>query len=108
MPSLRNANCSLANSGSSVLMPAVELAKFIETPGIDAREKGEEDIDLLSIPAERYDIEAIDLQANLQEAWMAFEKGSAEALLVRRMTAPGIYRIYGILTRDTVERSYRA
>ncbi len=53
-------------------------------------------------------IEAIDLQANLQEAWMAFEKGSAEALLVRRMTAPGIYRIYGILTRDTVERSYRA
>ena len=97
-----------AERSQSVLMPAVELAKFIETPGIDAREKGEEDIDLLSIPAERYDIEAIDLQANLQEAWMAFEKGSAEALLVRRMTAPGIYRIYGILTRDTVERSYRA
>ncbi len=97
-----------AEHSQSVLMPAVELAKFIETPGNDAREKDAEDIDLLSIPAERYDIEAIDLQANLQEAWMAFEKGSAEALLVRRMTAPGIYRIYGILTRDTVERSYRA
>jgi len=66
-----------------------------------------DDIDLLSIPADRYDIEAIDLQANLQEAWIAFEKGSAEAMLVRRMTAPGIYRVYGILTRDTVEKSYR-
>ena len=88
----------------SVLMPAVELAKFIEMPGVDEQV---DDIDLLSIPADRYDIEAIDLQANLQEAWMAFEKGSAEAMLVRRMTAPGIYRVYGILTRDTVEKSYR-
>ena len=88
----------------SVLMPAVELAKFIEMPGVDEQV---DDIDLLSIPADRYDIEAIDLQANLQEAWIAFEKGSAEAMLVRRMTAPGIYRVYGILTRDTVEKSYR-
>lgn len=89
---------------ASVLMPAVELAKFIETPGGGDQA---DDIDLLSIPADRYDIAAIDLQANLQEAWMAFEKGSAEAMLVRRMTAPGIYRVYGILTRDTVEKSYR-
>lgn len=88
----------------SVLMPAVELAKFIEMPGLDEQAN---DIDLLAIPADRYDIEAIDLQANLQEAWIAFEKGSAEAMLVRRMTAPGIYRVYGILTRDTVEKSYR-
>ena len=72
-------------------MPAAwELAKFIETPGIDAREKGdEEDIDLLSIPAERYDIAGRSTcrQIFRRHGWRS-RRRSAEALLVRRhMTA---------------------
>jgi H+/Cl- antiporter ClcA len=87
-----------------VLMPAVELAKYLESPEVadDA-----EDIDLLRIPAARLDTDSIHLQASLQEAWTLFEQSSAEALLVERMTAPGIMRVYGVLTPETVEKSYR-
>ena len=39
----------------------------------------------------------IHLQANLHEALSTFEETAAEALVVERVTAPGIYRVYGIL-----------
>ena len=89
---------------SRVLMPAVELAKYLESPEVA---DDEEDIDLLRIPAARLDTDSIHLQASLQEAWTLFEQSSAEALLVERMTAPGIVRVYGVLTPETVEKSYR-
>ena len=44
---------------------------------------------------------------SLQEAWALFEQSSTEALLVERMTAPGIVRVYGVLMPETVEKSYR-
>lgn len=88
-----------------LLMPAVDLARYLESL-VDA-EASPKDIDLLTIPGERLMAASINLQANLQEAWEQFEQGTAEALVVERMTAPGIHRVYGVLTRDTVERSYR-
>jgi len=87
-----------------VLMPAVELARYLETLVPDAAGK---DIALMTIPGQRLQVETIALEASLQEAWTIFEEGGAEALVVRRTTAPGIRRVYGVLTPDTVERSYR-
>ena len=42
-----------------------------------------------------------------QQALERLEAGQGEALYVERTTAPGIRRIYGILTRQMVESSYR-
>ena len=90
--------------GGEVLMPAVELARHLETLDADA---AAEDIALMAIPGQRLQVESIALEASLQEAWTMFEEGGAEALVVRRTTAPGIQRVYGVLTREAVERSYR-
>ncbi|MCB1774871.1 MAG: chloride channel protein [Gammaproteobacteria bacterium] len=87
-----------------LVMPAVELARHVETAELyDPTEA----IDLLSIPAQRLDAATIELQANLHEAWEAFREHGVGALVVRRMTAPGIYRLYGVLTPGRVEKTYR-
>jgi CIC family chloride channel protein len=91
--------------GPSVLMPAVELARHLQDEG--ESEGDTDEIDLMEIPAHRLQVEAIHLQANLQEALDLLETSSAEALYVHRMTAPGIWRIYGVLTREQVESAYR-
>ena len=88
--------------GAPVVMPAVDLARYMES--LDAATTS---VDLLEIPAERSQVGRIDLRANLQEAWEMFDRGAAEALVVERMTAPGIYHAYGVLMPDTVEKSYR-
>jgi hypothetical protein len=87
-----------------LMMPAVELAKYLET-GHLIPEGGT--VDLRQIPAERYEVAAVHLQATLQEALERLDRGEAEALYVERTTAPGIRRIYGVLTRRMVERTYR-
>ena len=94
------------SADASVLMPAVELAKHLESlgPGADAAQV----IDLQEIPGERLQIGRINLQANLQEAWEMLDKQAVDALLVERVSAPGIDRIYGVLTPDKVESSYRS
>ena len=84
------------------LLRAVDLASFLDMSDTD-----EAEVDLWQIPAERYNVAAVNLQATLQEALERLESSSAEALYVERMTAPGIRRIYGILTREMVESSYR-
>ncbi|TNG01291.1 MAG: chloride channel protein [Gammaproteobacteria bacterium] len=85
------------------LLPAVDLAKYIRS--FDSG--SEEHIDLLEIPARRYQIAAVHLQATLQEAYEIFDEGTAEALYIERMTVPGIWRTYGVLTKEMVDSAYR-
>ena len=89
-----------------LLMPAVELAKHLETLAADA--EGTQPIDLLAIPVERLQAGRIHLQANLDEAWERFSTEALDALLVERVNAPGIARVYGVLTPEQVESAYRA
>jgi CIC family chloride channel protein len=90
--------------GRLALMPAAELARHLEAhPAGDPQAP----IDLLEIPAKRLETATLGLQANLLEARTAFRQTGAEALAVRRMTAPGIYRVYGVLLPDMVEKAYR-
>jgi H+/Cl- antiporter ClcA len=88
-----------------VLMPAAELARHLESLP-DGGEAGEV-VDLLEIPGDRLQPGRLDLQANLEEAWRRFDQDAVDALLIERMSAPGIVRIYGILTPDKVEKAYR-
>lgn len=89
---------------ASVLMPAVELAKCLEWAELPSEDSP---IDLFEIPGERFQAEPIQLQQTLQEALQQFEHSTSEALFVERTTAPGVKRIYGVLTRPMVETAYR-
>lgn len=88
--------------GPVSLMPAVDLVRYLKAD--EGRVTGE--VDLLEIPGQRIDVAPIYLQATLQEALERLNSG-AEALYVERMTAPGIRRIYGVLTREQVESAYK-
>jgi H+/Cl- antiporter ClcA len=97
-------DASPGSPGARSLMPAVALVAHIEQLPEDAEERLE--IPLGEIPAQRWQVGTIDLQASLQEAWQRFESGADEALVVERITAPGIRRSYGVLLPDMVERAY--
>jgi CIC family chloride channel protein len=83
------------------IMPAADLARYLQDHA------GDEQLVLADIPAERREITAIDFTATLLEALDALGKNKAEAAYVVRRTIPGIERIYGVLTRRDIERSYR-
>ncbi|MFE8034553.1 chloride channel protein [Thiohalocapsa marina] len=83
------------------LMPGKAVASHL------ARTPEAEQLDLLEIPAERLELAPVHLQATLQEAMDRLQQQGAEALYVQRMTAPGIQRIYGVLTRERIESAYR-
>jgi hypothetical protein len=89
-------------AGPVSLMPAVDLVRYLKAD--ESRVTGE--IDLLEIPGQRIDVAPIYLQATLQEALERLNSG-AEALYVERVTAPGIRRIYGVLTREQLESAYK-
>lgn len=86
------------------LLHAVELAGYLQTKG-NATDAAE--IDLMDIPAQRLQLAACHLHETLQEALERLDKGQGEALYVRRMTAPGVWRIYGVMTREMLESAYR-
>lgn len=84
----------------TLLLPALDLARYL-------KDSSETTIDLLKIPAKRLQITAIHLQASVDEALERLHEMQADAVYVDRPTVPGIRRIYGILTRETLESSYR-
>ena len=63
-------------------------------------------VNLLSIPAHRKDLAEIEMRSTLREALDVLQEKNVEAIFVKRMTAPMISRVYGILTRKDIERYY--
>jgi chloride channel protein, CIC family len=92
-----------SEKGPHTLLRAADLAGYLEAREAD----NDETIDLMEIPGQRYDLAPIHLQATLQEAQEQLNNSKAEALYVQRQTAPGINRVYGILTRDMIDATYR-
>jgi hypothetical protein len=70
--------------------------------------EGLEELDLIEIPANRMQLDAISLQSNLQQDHIKFKNG-AEALYVvfKEDKDSNKARIYGILTPDMVTEAYR-
>jgi CIC family chloride channel protein len=83
------------------LLPAVDLVRALK----DAQDKAQ--FDLREVPAQRLQAAEIDMQASLQEAREHMRDTGAEALYVGRITAPGIKRVYGILTPQRIEQAYQ-
>ncbi len=82
------------------LMPAVDLARHL-------KETDEDAIDLLEIPAQRYQLAPLRMQASLQEAMETIEQNHAEALYIEWFDRQHYWRIQGILTREQIESAYR-
>lgn len=98
------------SSGPTALLPAVDLARYIEDAGKLAEEKEAklpESIDLMEIPANRRDIAPVQYQATLEEALDVFDSTNAEALYVQRHVAPMIQRVYGIVLKSDIESYYQ-
>ncbi|HIE54342.1 MAG TPA: chloride channel protein [Chromatiaceae bacterium] len=87
------------------LLPAVDLAAWLERAD-DEHVEGVS-IHLTKIPGRRLQVAPIHLNQTLQEALEKLQNSEGEALYVRRMTAPGYWRIYGILTAEQIESAYR-
>lgn len=102
------------------LLPTTDLANFLKqklqtdlseedqetlkgTPEDANSLEKEESIDLMEIPAKRLQVAVIHSQATLQEALECSIKHEAEALIVKQM---GTKKIYGIVTRQVIEKSY--
>lgn len=84
-----------------VLLAAVDLVR--------ARKElpEEETYGLLEIPGERLHTAFIDVGATLQEAQEHMRTTGAEVLCAGRRTRSGTPRVYGVLTREDIENSYR-
>lgn len=85
---------------TSTLMPGVDLARSLE-------EGEQEEIDLLAIPARRYQLTGISILATLQEAAEKLQSSGAEALYVEQIGRYQPVTIKGILTREHIESAYR-
>ncbi|XOB93305.1 chloride channel protein [Pseudomonadota bacterium 24LQ007] len=98
------------SNGPTALLPAVDLARFLEDTEKQAAEEGTElpeSIDLMEIPANRRDVAPVQYQATLEEALQQFDSTQAEALYVQRHVAPMIQRVYGVVLQTDIEIYYQ-
>jgi len=98
------------SQGPMALLPAVDLARYLEDCEEEVREEGIEppkSVDLLAIPANRRDLAPVQYQATLEEALNEFDSTRAEALYVQRHVAPMIQRVYGVVLKSDIESYYQ-
>ena len=86
-------------------MSANDLARYMVEQE-SSEEPMPEDIDLLKIPADRQNISSVYLQATLEEVLDSLERDKTDAAYVFRTTAPMTEKIYGVITRETIESYY--
>src|SRR5690554_479062 len=98
------------SNGPTSLLPAVDLARYLEDTAKQLTEEGvepPETLDLMQIPANRRDVAPVQYQATLEEALNEFESTQAEALYVQRHVAPMIQRVYGVVLQSDIESYYQ-
>lgn len=92
-----------------VLLAAADLARHLETSGAEG-DAAPGAVELMEIPAERRLAAPIAVQATLQEALELLDGGECEALYVADIVgarrAGDVPRVYGVLTRGMIERTY--
>jgi CIC family chloride channel protein len=85
------------------VLSANDLAAYLET---HSASHDDAEVNLLKIPAMRKDVANIDYRATVEEARHALAQIEAEALCVRRQTAPMIEAVMGIITQPDID-NYR-
>jgi H+/Cl- antiporter ClcA len=82
------------------LMPALDLLRIME-------QQKEAVFDLFSLPATRYELTQLRMQATLLEALEKLDNSQADALYIEWYDEDHYWRIQGILTRPLIESAYR-
>lgn len=98
------------SNGPTALLPAVDLARYLEDterPKAEDQTEEPESVDLMDIPANRRDVAPVQYQATLEEALNEFDTTNAEALYVQRHVAPMIQRVYGVVLKSDIESHYQ-
>ncbi len=92
------------------IMHAAALANYLQEQqnSTDQPEGPPSSINLFEIPGKRDNITAVLMSATLKEALDAMNRSHSDAVYVHRMNAPGIYRIYGVITRSDIEQFYQS
>lgn len=87
------------DTGPLFLMPGVDLVRSLK--GLE-----EETLDLREVPAHRYELAPLRMQATLQEALERLDNNSADALYIEWFDKRHFWRIQGVLTRAQIEAAY--
>jgi len=88
-------------------LPAADLALYVSSLERGDAPATEVSINLLEIPGKRDNVVPVLLSATLQEALEAMNKANVSAVYVRRMSAPSIYRVFGLVRRQDIEHHYQ-
>jgi len=96
------------------LLPAMDLARHLneleqqlDSDSSDIEVKQAQDIDLLRIPAKYLDTAAITIVATLQEAHEKMQSEQCTVLYITGAHGASKKRIYGVITREHIEKCYR-
>jgi hypothetical protein len=81
------------------LLAAADLARYV-------KETNDENIDLLDIPGSRLDLAPTDVLASVQDARQTLKESGKQALYVTSGHGTGKDKIYGVVTRDDIDRAY--
>lgn len=95
------------------LLPATDLARHLGE--IDNRSASQQEnsdskskkLDLMSIPAKRLSAGSISIIATLQEAYENLQSEQCDVLYITGAHGSSRKRIYGVITREHIESSYR-
>lgn len=86
-------------------MPAADVALYLTQ--LESTSATVDALDLLEIPGARDNINAILMSATLKEALDQMKQQQLSALYVHWQSAPGIFRVLGLLRRDDIEHYYQ-
>ncbi len=93
-------------TNTASLIPAADLLRAVNAAEADGK-AADYRLVLAKIPAERLQAVPIHLRASLQEAYDKLRESGVEALFAERATRHEKRVIYGVLTRNAIESSYR-
>lgn len=89
------------------LIPATDLARFLNHTEEQDDTKNVTKIDLAKIPAKRVETSSITMIATLQEALEKMNSEQCDALYITGAHGISKEKIFGVITREHIESSYR-
>lgn len=96
------------------LLPATDLARYLNEHHVNENsnnantdEVSHNELDLLAIPAKRHNIGSITIIATLQEAYENMQSEHCDMLYITGAHGESKKRIYGVISREHIESSYR-
>lgn len=99
--------CDELDQRKTSLLPATDLARHLNDLDTNPGQAGSPELDLLKIPAKRLDTAPVTIVATLQEAHEKMESEQCTVLYITGAHGESKKRIYGVISREHIESSYR-